>query len=91
MPRVLITARYRPCLLCNELVAIYVRISTAANSVAQLAMIDEFQRICGFATREKAMLLLLDIGLEAVTSTGRRFWDKPTLSPEAPISSEKVD
>lgn len=48
-------------------------------SAAQLAMIDDFQRQTGQPSREAATLFLLDIALEAVTGTGRRFWDKPIV------------
>ena len=51
-------------------------------SAAQLAMVDDFQRKMGQPSREAAILLLLDIALEAVTGTGRRFWDKPIVSAE---------
>lgn len=51
-------------------------------SAAQLAMVDDFQRQAGLPSREAAVVFLLDIALEAVTSTGRRFWDKPIVDLE---------
>jgi hypothetical protein len=51
-------------------------------SAAQLAMVDDFQRQTGLPSREAAIVFLLDIALEAVTSTGRRFWDKPIVDLE---------
>ena len=46
-------------------------------SAAQLEMLDRFQREAGLPTREAALKLLLDVAFESVTSSGRRFWDKP--------------
>jgi hypothetical protein len=51
-------------------------------SAAQLAMVDDFQRQTGLPSREAAIVFLLDIALEAVTGTGRRFWDKPITDLE---------
>src|SRR3954452_6592244 len=51
-------------------------------NIAQLDMIDGFQHAKGLASREAAIRLLLDIALETVTGTGRRFWDKPLIGPE---------
>ena len=50
-------------------------------NLAQLDLIDTFQHENGLASREEALLLLLDIALEAVTGRGRRFWDKPIVPP----------
>ena len=42
----------------------------------QLEMIDRFQEAKGLRSRGEAVALLLDVALEAVTGTGRRYWDK---------------
>jgi len=51
-------------------------------TATQSAMIEAFQRKEGMASRAAAVQLLLDIALETVTSSGRRFWDKPIVTPE---------
>jgi hypothetical protein len=55
---------------------------TVELSAAQVAMVDDFQRRAGLSTREAAVLLLLDVALEAVTSGGRRFWDRPIVTAD---------
>lgn len=57
---------------------------TVELSAAQLVMVEDFQRRTGVPTREAAVGLLLDTALEAVTSSGRRFWDK-SIVPADPI------
>jgi hypothetical protein len=44
---------------------------------AQAEMVDAFQTKEHLASRAEAVQLLLDIALETVTGSGRRFWDKP--------------
>ena len=55
---------------------------TVELSAAQLAMVDDFQQRTGLSTREAAVLLLLDTALEAVTGSGRRFWDRPIVAAD---------
>jgi hypothetical protein len=48
----------------------------------RLLEIDEFQRTESLSSRAEALALLLEIALDAITSPGRRFWDRPS-KPEA--------
>lgn len=50
-----------------------------AISAAQLELVDRFQRERALASRDAAIALLLDIAFEAVTGSGRRFWDSSTV------------
>ena len=43
----------------------------------QAAALDDFQRTEKLQSRVEALGLLLEIGIETVTSSGQRFWDKP--------------
>ena len=52
-------------------------------SAAQLALIDQFQRERELPSRDAAVALLLDIAFEAVTGSGRRFWDKSIAGRQA--------
>ena len=52
-------------------------------TAAQLANLERFQREQGFASRDAAARLLLDIAFEAVSGRGRRFWDKPAFGDPA--------
>ena len=52
-------------------------------STHQAEMIDRFRAEKGLPSREAALALLLDIAQEAVTSRGRRFWDRPVAEPNA--------
>jgi hypothetical protein len=45
----------------------------------QVAIIDAFQHKESLPSRAKTIELLLDIAIETVTGTGRRFWDKPII------------
>jgi hypothetical protein len=42
-------------------------------------MIEAFQHKESLPSRARAIELLLDIAIETVTGTGRRFWDKPIV------------
>ena len=60
-------------------------------SATQLANLARFQEERGIASQETAVALLLDIAFEAVSGTGRRYWDKPlSVSGEAPIGQARV-
>jgi hypothetical protein len=63
----------------TETPAIRMQISVSAS---QAKMIEEFQKKESLPTRTMAIELLLDIALETVTSSGRRFWDKSLVKPE---------
>ena len=57
----------------------------------QLELIERFQRENGLASRQDAVVLLLDIALEAVTGKGRRFWDRPlTDAGGAPVDQARA-
>ena len=47
-------------------------------SVAQLAMLEAFQRKERLSSRSEALALLMEIALDVVTAQGRRFWDQTT-------------
>lgn len=53
--------------------------ATISLSDAQLTAVDRFREDRKLASREAAVGWLLDIALESVTSTGRRYWDKPIV------------
>ncbi len=59
-----------------EAVSVAVRLTNL-----QIGLVDAFQRIEKLATREAAVELLVEIALDVVNGSGRRFWDrspKPT-------------
>ncbi len=47
---------------------------------AQLVAIDHFRDDRQLPSREAAVRWLIDIALESVTGSGRRFWDRPLSS-----------
>jgi hypothetical protein len=54
----------------------------------RLPEIDEFQRIEGLPSRADALALLLEIALDAITSPGRRFWDRPGAAPRRTVPAQ---
>ena len=63
---------------------------------AQLENLEQFQREHGISSRDAALRLLLDIAFEAVSGTGRRYWDKSAISatsgvPESVPESDSVE
>ena len=45
-------------------------------TAAQLELLDEFQKRENLPSRAEALSLLLEIALDTVTTSGRRFWDR---------------
>jgi hypothetical protein len=62
--------------MCDEPLSVRLPVRV---SKSEAAAIDQFQVAEKLGTRAEAIRLLIEIGLDTVSKTGRRFWDK---SPE---------
>jgi hypothetical protein len=55
----------------------------------QLRNLERFQEARSIASRDAAVGMLLDIAFEAVTATGRRFWDRSIVA-DAPVDQARA-